>query len=174
MISLAACNHGLARVAKPHLSNETDLRSPVLLRQTMLDGQNAERMRLGLPPLVWDETLAVAARTHAEAMARAGQFIHSSQGPGGGPQGQNLWMGTRDAYRFEQMLGKWLDERQVFVDAPAPGFSTTGSWKDAAHYSQIVWRSTRRMGCAIAFNARNEYLACRYLPAGNVVGQAAY
>jgi hypothetical protein len=27
------------------------------------------------------------------------------------------------------------------------------------------------MGCAMASNARNDYLVCRYSPAGNIVGR---
>jgi hypothetical protein len=43
-----------------------------------------------------------------------------------------------------------------------------------AHYVQIVWRGTRAVGCAMASGASDDYLVCRYSPAGNVVGQKAF
>jgi hypothetical protein len=48
--------------------------------------------------------------------------------------------------------------------------SRTGDWSQVAHYTQIVWPATQRVGCATASNRSNDYLVCRYLPAGNVVG----
>ena len=52
---------------------------------------------------------------------------------------------------------------------PAANLSV-GDWSQVAHYTQIVWPSTERVGCATASNRSNDYLVCRYLPAGNVVG----
>ena len=72
------------------------------------------------------------------------------------------------------MVGHWVTERRDFVNAPTPGFSRTGRWQDVAHYTQIIWRGTSAVGCAVAANARDEYLVCRYAPAGNVVGRGAY
>ncbi|WP_214019128.1 CAP domain-containing protein [Escherichia coli] len=51
--------------------------------------------------------------------------------------------------------------------------STTGHWQDVAHYTQIIWRRTSQMGCALASSARDDYLVCRYTLPGNVVGQHA-
>jgi hypothetical protein len=35
----------------------------------------------------------------------------------------------------------------------------------------MVWPTTTRIGCAIASNARNDFLVCRYSPTGNVMGR---
>ena len=59
---------------------------------------------------------------------------------------------------------------QESIDALAPAVSRTGDWSQVAHYTQIVWPATQRVGCATASNRSNDYLVCRYLPAGNVVG----
>jgi hypothetical protein len=48
--------------------------------------------------------------------------------------------------------------------------SRTGNWSDVGHYTQIVWPASQRVGCATASNRANDYLVCRYLPAGNIVG----
>lgn len=145
-----------------------------MLRETMLKGQNAERAALGLPPLIWDETLAGSARAYAQEMARTGRFAHAEQPQGPRRQGENLWTGTRSAYRYDEMLGHWLAERQVYIDVPTPGFSRTGRWQDVSHYSEIVWRGAQRMGCALVPGRHNDFLVCRYSPPGNVVGETAY
>jgi hypothetical protein len=38
----------------------------------------------------------------------------------------------------------------------------------------MAWRNTMTVGCALASNRDNDYLVCRYSPAGNVVGQRAF
>ena len=44
-------------------------------------------------------------------------------------------------------------------------------WQDVGHYSQMIWRGTRRVGCALGDGANYEYLVCRYFPAGNAFGK---
>ena len=85
-------------------------------------------------------------------------------------QGENLFMGTRGAYDYREMADAWIDERASFRGGTFPEVSATGDWSDVGHYTQIVWPETRAVGCALASNANEDYLVCRYLPAGNVVG----
>jgi hypothetical protein len=72
------------------------------------------------------------------------------------------------------MLGHWLEERRNYVNGAVPAVSRTGHWEDAGHYSQIVWRGTRSVGCAMVAGVHDDYLVCRYSPGGNVYGQVAY
>jgi len=132
------------------------------------------RAAVGLAPLVWSDALAASARAYAGEMARTGRFAHAEQPMDRTRQGENLWTGTTGAYRYDEMIGHWVAERRDFVDAPTPGFSRTGRWQDVAHYTQIVWRGTTAVGCAIATGPRDEYLVCRYSPPGNVVGLRAF
>jgi hypothetical protein len=62
----------------------------------------------------------------------------------------------------------------VFTNRPSPDFSRTGRWQDAGHYAQMVWRGTTRIGCGLAHGQGQEYLVCRYSPAGNVPRQKPY
>ncbi|WEK44533.1 MAG: CAP domain-containing protein [Candidatus Sphingomonas colombiensis] len=173
-LALIACDHSPPRIVEPRISDVPAPRGQALLKSVMLRGHNEERATLGLPPLIWDENLVTAARVYATEMAQTGRFAHAEQPQGPGRQGENLWTGTREAYRFDEMLGHWLSERRFYVNTTTPGFSNTGRWQDASHYSQIVWRGTQRIGCAMASNHANDFLACRYSPPGNVVGQTAY
>jgi hypothetical protein len=96
---------------------------------------------------------------HSERKARAGT-------------GENLWMGTRGAYSVETMVGNWASERRLFVPGTFPNNSRSGNWEDIGHYTQMIWPTTTRVGCALASNASTDYLVCRYSPAGNVDGHA--
>ncbi|GAA3704731.1 hypothetical protein GCM10022268_12990 [Sphingomonas cynarae] len=143
------------------------------LQQAMLDAHRQARAQVGLPPLAWNDDLAAAARDHAAMLARMGTLRHADQ-PSIEEQGENLWAGTRGAYAYREMIAAWADEAAHFVNAPTPQFSRTGQWQDVGHYAQIVWRDTREVGCAMASDPREDYLVCRYRPAGNIVGRPAF
>lgn len=145
-----------------------------LLRAAMLRGPNVARAAVGVAPLAWDDRLAADAAGYATTLAREHRFEHAAQPRGAGREGENLWMGTRGAYRYDEMVGGWVDERRWYRAAPTPDFSTTGRWGDVAHYTQIVWRGTTAVGCAMASDRENDYLVCRYSPPGNVVGELAF
>ena len=149
-------------------------RGAELLRTAMLRGHNAARAAVGVAPLLWDDRLAADAANYAATLAHEHRFEHAAQPQGPGREGENLWMGTRGAYGFDEMVRHWVDERRYYRAAPTPNFSTTGRWGDVAHYTQIVWRGSTAVGCAIASDPENDYLVCRYAPPGNVVGEVAF
>lgn len=148
-------------------------RGEARLRRNMLTMHNAARAEVRQPPLAWNDMLAADALGYARDLARTGRFEHAPQPRGDPHQGENLWTGTRGAYRYDEMAGHWIDEKRVFVNRPMPGASITGDYRDVGHYTQIVWSTTREVGCAMASNRRDDFLVCRYLPTGNVVGQRA-
>jgi hypothetical protein len=132
---------------------------------------NRERQAAGVPPLAWDEALAASAAAYGPSLARLGRLQHSSAESRAG-QGENLWMGTRGAYSIEEMVGGWIGEKRIFRPGIFPNdVSASGSWSDVGHYTQMIWRDTRRVGCALHQTPRWDYLICRYSPAGNIVGQ---
>ncbi|MEA3011869.1 MAG: hypothetical protein QOD42_414 [Sphingomonadales bacterium] len=162
------------RVVEPRTSEAPAPRGPGRLRTAMLAGHNAERAALGLEPLRWSDALAADARAYAEVMARSGRFEHSPLPRGTPTQGENLWTGTRGAYSYREMVGHWVAERRFYVPVPVPGSSNSGRFGDVGHYTQIVWRGTQEVGCAEASSPSDDYVVCRYLPAGNVAGRTAY
>jgi hypothetical protein len=40
------------------------------------------------------------------------------------------------------------------------------------HYTQMMWRSTEKLGCGSANGGEWNYVVCRYFPAGNMMGTA--
>ncbi|CAN5305464.1 hypothetical protein BH10PSE14_BH10PSE14_36390 [soil metagenome] len=175
ILLLAGCAaEAPTQVVEPRSTMAPARRGDALLRATMLRGHNAARAAIGIGPLAWDDRLAADAAGYAATLARENRFEHAAQPQGPGREGENLWMGTRGAYGFDEMLGHWVEERRYYRPAPTPDFSTTGRWGDVAHYTQMVWRGSTTVGCAMASNRDNDYLVCRYAPAGNVVGQRAF
>ena len=171
VLFLSGCAQGPERVYEEKVSEAPAPRGSALLREVMLSAHNRARAEVGVPPLTWDPALAASAGRYARELARTRRFAHAPQPQGMTREGENLWTGTRGAYRFEEMAGHWVAEQRYFVNGVTPAFSRTGKWRDVSHYTQIIWRNTTRVGCAIAYNRRDDYLVCRYSPPGNVVGQ---
>ena len=154
----------------PWVDQRPAARDGQLLRSTMIAVHNEARRQYGVAPLMWDESLARDAAAYAGQLARTRRFEHDPQRGRRPRQGENLFMGTRDAYSYADMIGLLVDERRYFRPGRFPAISNSGDWSQVAHYTQIVWPTTQRVGCATASNRANDYLVCRYLPAGNVVG----
>lgn len=163
---------GAALVAAfPLLVGATDLSSN--FEQRVLAAQNRERAALGLAPMVWDASLAISANQWANTLARDGRFEHAPFNPSD-PQGENLWAGTKGYFPIEARVDAWLREKQHFVPGVFPNNSNTGRVQDVGHYTQIVWRNTGKVGCAVAAGAAEEVLVCRYSEPGNWRGERPF
>lgn len=141
------------------------------LKSVMLEEHNRARAAFGSAPLSWDPTLESHARTYAQTMARTRIFRHDPDPARRRIEGENIWMGTRSGFNFRQMIGSMIAEQRYFRSGTFPNVSTSGRWSDVGHYTQIVWPTTTRVGCAIASNERDDYLVCRYAPPGNIDGR---
>lgn len=136
----------------------------------LLASHNLERSRMRVQPLRWDPALAAAAASYGPTLERLGRLQHSPRASRPG-QRENLWMGSRGYFSPEQMVGTWLRERSAFRPGVFPNISRTGDWSDVSHYTQVIWRETTHLGCAIHRGARFDFLICRYSPPGNVDGR---
>lgn len=143
------------------------------LAARILRTHNEERRRLGLRPLKWNIHLEREAGQWAQNLSRRGVLQHADQRTRN-QTGENLWMGTAGHWQVETMVGMFIDEKKHYHHAHFPNISKTGNWADVGHYTQIVWRDTQEVGCAVATARGNDVLVCRYWPAGNVWGQKAY
>jgi hypothetical protein len=139
----------------------------------VLAAHNRERAALGVAPLAWDAALAGDARAWADRLAATGTFAHAPVNPRA-PQGENLWAGTRARFSVEAMVDGWAREKRRFKPGAFPDTSITGRWQDVGHYTQLIWRDTRHVGCAVARGAEEDVLVCRYARAGNWVGERPY
>ena len=174
LLIVAACSRG---AEGPPIIREAARDTPVVLpspaetARRLLAMHNRERARTGAAPLLWDASLGAGAATYGAVLARSGPRIAHSKPEDRPGQGENLWVGTHLQYSVEEMFGGWAAEQAQFRPGTFPEVSRTGKWADVAHYTQIIWKGTTRVGCAIHQAAKWDYLVCRYAPAGNVVGQ---
>lgn len=83
------------------------------------------------------------------------------------------------------MVDGWGREKQYFVPnvpfdvgttkTTPSKISTTGNWYDVGHYTQIIWRDTKEVGCGYADRQGTfDVLVCQYNPPGNYPGQKVY
>ena len=175
LLLLAACNSSRPPWADGRMVTEERHRSGEeqdlsRLEARLLAIHNRERAATGARPLVWDARLASAASSYGPALERLGRLAHAPANQREG-QGENLWMGTRDAYELEEMAESWAAEKSLFRPGFFPAVSRSGAWSDVAHYTQMIWKGTTRVGCAIRKGRKWDFLICRYSPQGNVVGQ---
>ncbi len=133
----------------------------------LLAAHNSERARLGQPQLVWNDVLAKHARDWAEKLAKNDSFEHAPQNA----EGENLWSGTSGVFSAEEMVGLWVEEKKFFKPGLFPNVSSSGNWIDVGHYTQLVWKDTRQVGCALARGKEDDVLVCRYDPPGNWIGR---
>ena len=138
--------------------------------EAWLEAHNEARQAFGTAPLSWSLQLTREAQAWADVLARTNTMRHSSRDERA-KTGENLWMGTAGYFSPQRMIGHFVDEQRYFRSGYFPDISTTGNWSDVGHYTQIVWAETREVGCAKASNGRNDFLVCRYYPAGNVLGE---
>ncbi len=135
----------------------------------LLVAHNTERVRVGAPPLVWSEALEVEARDWATQLMDTDSFAHDPRPHG---HGENLWMGWGNrVFTPEDMVGDWIVERSDYRAGVFPDVSRTGNWVAVGHYTQLIWRDTTHVGCAIVRRGDRAILACRYAPPGNIDGR---
>lgn len=142
-------------------------------QQRLLSAHNIERAAVGVGPLTWNTRLAASAQAWADHLAATGRFQHAPDSTAD-PQGENLWEGTRGYYSIEDKVGAWSREKRYFRTGTFPANSTTGRVEDVGHYTQLVWRDTREVGCAEARGGGEEVLVCRYASPGNWIGERPF
>ena len=144
-------------------------------QQEILNAHNKYRQQVNISPLTWSNQLANDAQIWADQLARLGgtRLQHDSNTNG---QGENLWLGTSNRFSYTQMVDGWGQEIQYLNSTQfnLNTVSSTGNWSDVGHYTQIVWKQTKQVGCAISTAGGNDILVCRYTPQGNIIGQPIY
>jgi hypothetical protein len=144
--------------------------SPPTIPERLLAAHNLYRAQVGVPPLLWDAELAAGAAQYGPSLAAQRSLVHSPRATRPGIA-ENLWMGSAGAYTPEAMVASWGEERDQFRPGIFPNVSTTGNWLDVSHYTQMIWRGTTKVGCAVHRSGGWDYLICRYTPKGNRDGQ---
>jgi len=143
---------------------------PKLLGITALHNQQRAAVNpqpaTALPALTWDANIAKAAQTWANGCV----YMHSNNG-----YGENIYAATGNATP-SIVVSSWASEKSSYNYTANTCASTCG------HYTQIVWRSSLRLGCAQKTCTTGspfgggawQFVVCDYDPPGNFNGQRPY
>lgn len=152
--------------------------------EDFVTAHNVVRSRHRLPPLKWSPQLAGYAQQWAEQLRQRNncRMRHRpDKGRFAQQHGENLmWVGpTRwsdgrfDLYHMtpEMVTGVWADESRNYRYRS----NSCKRGKICGHYTQIVWRDTREIGCAKAVcRDQSQVWVCNYNPPGNWRGERPY
>jgi len=132
-----------------------------------------------LPPVSWDAILADSVYNYAVGCQGSGDLLNHNanrssdyQALGGsGYVGENIYGSSgRGGATPDAAMALWMSEASSYDYA-------SGNIGSAGHYTQVVWRDSVRIGCAIvdcpALTYHNTVI-CDYAPGGNINGQRPY
>ena len=163
-ILLLSLSRGIAQSGTPQYKD------PAFI-EAVLSQHNTYRADLRLPALTWSPALALDALAWAQKLAKTGDGQHDRSIVG--KEGENIWWGSTGAYSYTDMVGFWGNEKKDFVYGTFPDCRTSRR-AIVGHYTQIVWKNTTSVGCAVVSNGSTDFLVCRYGPAGNIIGEKPY
>ena len=155
--------------------------------KAFIAAHNKWRSEVGVPKagamgkLSYSPALAVSAQAWADNLKQTNhcQMRHSEPD---GKYGENLYWGSamnwsdgrKEMQKIspQQVVDGWGSEKSDFDYAN--NSCTPG--KMCGHYTQMVWRATKKVGCAIAVceDSQQQVWVCQYQPAGNWVGNKPY
>ena len=165
---------GLLASAVPTLAQDFD-------QDEMVAEHNRWRRASGVPPLSYSDDLADSAQEWADHLAENNgcRMMHSHSG---GQYGENIYWASpelwSDGRREMQeigprtVVGKWGKEGRDYDYRR----NRCARGKLCGHYTQVVWKTTREVGCAMSVceESLGQIWVCRYQPAGNWMGERPY
>jgi len=140
-------------------------------RNVILQQHNECRKMHQSPSLILDQELCQSAQRVAEACCRKQQLEHSDT-----PNGENLYFSGQKGTSFaaqneaKAAVKSWYDEISRY------DFSGTSNPSGSNHFTQVVWRESRKLGVGVASATNSDgmlctYVVCQYQPAGNFLGE---
>lgn len=130
--------------------------------QRWVDAHNRYRAKHCAAPLTWSKKLADIAQKWANTLKAKGcAFEHSP----GAKYGENLAGGTSGALDPEGATAMWYDEIKKY------NFKKGGFSMETGHFTQVVWTTTKQVGCGQVTCKGMDIYVCNYDPPGNWEGR---
>ncbi|CAL5011858.1 unnamed protein product [Urochloa decumbens] len=135
---------------------------------------NAARREVGVEDVVWDETVAAFARAYAARRAGDCSLVHSEDAERWRlDYGENIAGGT--GLTVAGAVPMWVNEKRYYDSASGTCMIGRPEELKCGHYTQVVWRNTKAIGCArVKCDNGGIFITCNYTPAGNVIGQRPF
>ncbi|KAJ3068576.1 hypothetical protein HK102_007144 [Quaeritorhiza haematococci] len=142
-----------------------------------LDAHNQARSSKGVQSLSWSDQVAATAQNFANKLANENRFEHSSSEERNG-YGENLFKMSKGNANGptagRRAIQAWVDEREAYEAAGEPPLCEGVDLAKVGHWTQLMWRSSERLGCGVAFSDDSAIVVCHYDNAGNLCGEKAY
>lgn len=126
-----------------------------------------------LPPLSWSCEVADVAQAYADELAATMNcdLVHS-----GGDYGENLYWSSGFQPTPQDVVDAWASEEPCYSYDVFPDQCSVvpGQCDVCGHYTQMVWRNTEVVGCAMAECGQAQVWVCNYDPPGNYLTQYPY
>jgi pathogenesis-related protein 1 len=164
ILGLLAVALGSARAQPQKPAAPRGVPSASILAREMVTAHNTVRSALKLPSLQWSAELATISQKWADTLVAQRRFAHNPDSP----YGENLFMITGGAAASSMVVEQWISESRDY------DYQTNKCNGVCGHYTQVVWRRTRKVGCAVARGSGREVWVCSYDPPGNFVGAWPY
>jgi uncharacterized protein YkwD len=141
----------------------------------MLEHHNKVRKEVGTVPLVWSNELASYSQRWAEYLAKENncEMRHRGENDREGKRyGENIFWGSDSkVYKPIDASISWYSEIKDYTYATL----SPNNWSTTGHYTQMVWKNTRKMGAGVAFCPSGAIIVvANYDPPGNYMGEAPY
>ncbi len=132
-----------------------------------VERHNFYRSEVGCPPLKWNKKLASYAQEWAIELAKRNCKMQHRPHKGSFAQryGENLFWASY-APTPTRAVESWAEEKPDYDG----GRFTQSNFK-AGHYTQMIWKNTENLGCAIVRCKNSSIVVCNYDPAGNIIGR---
>ena len=112
----------------------------------------------------WSDRLEAVAQDWANTLLSRREFSHRPNGK----LGVNLFTITGARSSTAEVIRAWAGESRNY------DYRSNRCRDVCGHYTQIVLRDTKQVGCAVARDNRREIWVCNYDPPGNWVGHRPY
>lgn len=150
---------------------KTSVRAPRCSASIVLKAHNKYRKELGIAPLKWDVSLQRSSVAYARKLVRTNRFEHTKTRK----YGENLWKGSGRVFTYTEMVRSWGSEKKFFKYGVNTFIVANSNWRQVGHYTQMIWRDTKRVGCGGAGSFRTGFVfVCHYKKPGNVRNRKVY
>eukprot|EP00271_Cylindrocystis_brebissonii_P019150 TRINITY_DN5709_c0_g2_i1.p1 TRINITY_DN5709_c0_g2~~TRINITY_DN5709_c0_g2_i1.p1 ORF type:complete len:355 (-),score=22.08 TRINITY_DN5709_c0_g2_i1:1276-2340(-) len=142
----------------------------------VLSVHNAARSAVKVGGLAWNGSLARSAQTWADYLGKRKSCALSVDSAT--RVGQNV-AGASFELTLAAAAQLWVDEKKKYTRAlfnpPGASGCSTGNWADCGTYTQVVWNTTKTVGCAgYKCSSSSSVVVCDYYPRGNIIGRYPY
>ncbi|CAG7718729.1 unnamed protein product [Allacma fusca] len=128
--------------------------------QEALEEHNKLRAKHGIGPVSVDEDLNNVAQAWANRLLQKGKMEHSTNG-----FGENVFWASGGSINGAKPCQAWYSEIKDF------DFNRIDHTPGTGHFTQLLWKSSTKIGIALASGKAGHFVVANYNPPGNFLGQ---